>query len=353
MKIMHLLNTATFSGAENVVCQIADMFRGDENVEMLYCSRDGAIRDVLKEKEIAFVPLGELSLAEVRRVISEHKPDIIHAHDMRATYIASCVCAKIPLISHIHGNAPDASRIGVRSLAYLFASRKVKHIFWVSESSFSSYIFNGLLKKKSSVLPNVIHANALRKRANDAEGERFNIVYLGRMAKEKNPERFVRIVAKIKEQLPNIKAAMMGAGQLSDRVSELIKELGLQDNLMQYGFVDNPYAVLKNADIMMVTSLHEGMPIAAIEALTLGVPILSTPADGLCELVKPEYNGYLVKSDEDFVEKAIYILTSEEKLQNLKANAMVSSREYTNIDSYKNTILNEYFGCLKDRGINE
>lgn len=353
MKIMHLLNTATFSGAENVVCQIADMFRGDENVEILYCSRDGAIRDVLKDKGIAFAPLEELSKTEVRRVISEHKPDIIHAHDMRATYVASCVCGKIPLISHIHGNAPDASRIGVRSIAYLFASRKVRHIFWVSESSYTSYIFHGLLKNKSSVLHNVINGDALLKKANDAEGERYNIVFLGRMAKEKNPERFVKIVAKIKEQLPDIKAAMMGAGQLSDRVSELIKELNLQDNLMLYGFVDNPYAILKNADLMIMTSLHEGMPIAAIEALTLGVPILSTPTDGLCELVKQGYNGYLARSDEEFVTMVVDILSKKDELEALKANALVSSAEYTDLDRYKKIIENEYNSCLYNGGVNE
>ena len=156
MRVLHILNTSTFSGAENVVCQIISMFREDDDIQMIYCSRDGNIRDTLAEKNIMFEPIMDMTVSELKKVIKKTNPDIIHAHDMKAGYVASKACGKIPLISHIHNNAYDSRGISVKAIAYTFAAKKAKHIFWVSNSSFEGYVFHFFFKKKSSILYNII-----------------------------------------------------------------------------------------------------------------------------------------------------------------------------------------------------
>ena len=89
MRVLHLLQSSRFSGAGNVVCQIIKMFENDNALTMAYCSRDGQIRSSLEEKNIKFYPINDLNVAEVKRVINEYKPNIIHAHDMRASVIAA------------------------------------------------------------------------------------------------------------------------------------------------------------------------------------------------------------------------------------------------------------------------
>ena len=86
--VLHILPSSSFSGAENVVCQIIKMFSGSD-YKMYYCSPDGRIRDALEENNIDFLPLREFSVKELKRIISETKPDIIHAHDMRAGFYVS------------------------------------------------------------------------------------------------------------------------------------------------------------------------------------------------------------------------------------------------------------------------
>ena len=61
MKVLHLLQSDRFSGAENVVCQIIGMMKNEPNIEMVYCSSDGPIRDALAERKIKFVPLEKFS----------------------------------------------------------------------------------------------------------------------------------------------------------------------------------------------------------------------------------------------------------------------------------------------------
>ena len=137
MKILHLLNTNRYSGAENVVCQIINLFSLDDSYEMLYCSPKGDIENSLKERNVRYVGIDKLTCKEVKRIIIEQQPDIIHAHDMKASFIASFVCGKIPLISHIHNNAYDSRGITLKSVAYLKAAWKAKHILWVSQSAYN------------------------------------------------------------------------------------------------------------------------------------------------------------------------------------------------------------------------
>ena len=66
MRVLHLLRSDSFSGAENVVCQIIGMIKDEPDFEMVYCSPDGQIRDALAERKIEFEPIKKFSVKEVR-----------------------------------------------------------------------------------------------------------------------------------------------------------------------------------------------------------------------------------------------------------------------------------------------
>lgn len=83
---------------------------------------------ILKNK-MAFSPVSKVSVKEIRRVIDEVKPDAIHAHDMKASFVAALACGKTPLISHIHNNNTNSRKLSIKSILYLLAAIKAKHIF--------------------------------------------------------------------------------------------------------------------------------------------------------------------------------------------------------------------------------
>ena len=89
MKILHIANTDHFSGAENVICQIVSLFKDEKDAEMAYVSPDGSIREALAERKIRFVPIKQMNVKELRKVFREEKPDVVHAHDMKASLITS------------------------------------------------------------------------------------------------------------------------------------------------------------------------------------------------------------------------------------------------------------------------
>jgi len=342
MKVLHLLTSNRFSGAENVVCQIIGMFRNEPDIEMIYCSPEGQIRDALAERNVTFIGLKEFSLSEVRRTIKEQKPDIIHAHDRMASFVAACTCGRIPLISHVHNNFGSCG-ISAKSIVYLIAAAKAKHIFWVSQSSFDGYVFHKWFKNKSTVLYNIIDIEALyQKMEADSCRYDYDIIYLGRLTYQKNPQRLMRVFAKAKEGCPNIKIAVVGTGDLEAETRALCNELGLQDNVHFLGFQSNPLKMLHDAKVMVMTSRWEGTPMCALEAMTLGVPIVSTPTDGLCELIIDGENGYLSKDDDEIAGRICQIVLDEENRKFLSQKCIERSIKINDMILYKGKIYQSY-----------
>ena len=225
MRILHVLSSSNFSGAENVACQIINMFRDHQDIEMAYCSVDGPIRNALEERNILFFPIREMSLAEMKRVINEFKPDIIHAHDMRASFFSAISCGNVKLISHIHNNAYDSRGMSIKSVAYLFAAIKADKIFWVSKSSLNGYYFNKLILKKSIVLYNITDVSEIEKRVlSDGNNYDYDVVYVGRITYQKNPQRLLNVFHKVYEIDKNIKVAIVGDGNKND-IEEIIDSL--------------------------------------------------------------------------------------------------------------------------------
>lgn len=343
MKILHVLASNRFSGAENVVCQIIEMFKDVGNVEMAYCSLDGPIRGTLESANINFFGINKLSKKEIQKVITEYKPDIIHAHDMRASFIAGLACKKIPLISHIHNNAFDSRGLSIKSVAYLFSAIKAKHIFWVSDSAFKGYYFHKLFSKKSSVIYNVIDCKALYEKMElDKNKYDYDVIYLGRLTYPKNPERMINVLSIVKKYKNDVKIAIVGTGELEDNVKKLSNELNLDKNIDFFGFQNNPLKILWDSKVMIMTSRWEGTPMCALEAIALNVPIVSTPTDGLKDLVKDDKIGYLSDDDNDLAEKILEITNKNIKKDLEEVKSIKQEENIKNIFNYKDIMLKEY-----------
>lgn len=346
-KIMHLLTGTSFSGAENVACQIMACFKSDAEYEMFYCSPDGKIREALKERNVRYVPMKEWSLSEVKRIIREERPDIIHAHDMKASFFAALLCGKIPLISHVHNNNFDSRGVSVKALLYRYAAQKAKHIFWVSESAYEGYAFHEQFKGKSSILYNVIDAEEVyKKAAQDAKDYSYDIVYVGRLTPPKNPQRLVKVLAGVAQKYPEMKAAIIGAGDLEAETKQAIAEYHAEHSIDMLGYSSNPYGAMKQAKILIMTSRWEGLPMCALEAMALGVPIVSTPTDGLKEIVEDDKTGYLSDDDGVLIDRCAEILKNSELHQRLQQATLKKAACILDTKTYKDELNKAY--CLTE-----
>ena len=344
MKVMHVLNSRIYSGAEKVVCQIIKSFRDDTGMEMVYCSPDSEIvRQMLAEQDVTYLPMETMSIKELSRVIAEQKPDLIHAHDMRASFFSALCCGKIPLVSHIHNNAYDARGLSPKTVAYLLAGFRAKHILWVSNSSYEGYAFHKLFAKKSSVLYNIIDTEQIfEKKAKDETTYDYDMIYVGRLTFQKDPQRLMRLCARLRESKPDLKVAIVGTGELEEEVKALCAELGIQNNVQFLGFQSNPIKMIHDSKAMILTSRWEGTPMCALEAMALGTPVVSTPSDGMTDLLDDGVNGYLTDDDGQMAEKLLKIMNDPVHRTYLGENARKKFAEINDAPKYKQAIADCY-----------
>mgnify|MGYP004507434967 FL=1 len=342
MKVMHVLNSRIYSGAEKVVCQIIHAFQGE--VEMVYCSPESDIvRKMVEAQGVTYLPMKTMSVSELSRVIREQKPDLIHAHDMRAGFFSALCCGKIPLVSHIHNNAYDARGLSPKTVGYLLAGFRAKHIFWVSQSSYDGYAFHKLFARKSSVLYNVIDTDEIyTKLSQDSNSYDYDLIYVGRLTYQKNPQRLLRLCARLKESKPDLKVAIVGTGELEEELKALCKELNLEDTVHFLGFQPNPIKMVAGSKAMILTSRWEGTPMCALEAMALGTPVVSTPSDGMKDLLTDGVSGYLTESDEQMAVDLLKIFTQPEHRQLLAENARKKFDSLNDGEAYKQAILTAY-----------
>ena len=347
IKVLHILCSNRFSGAENVACQIIRMFEKDERYEMVYCSPDGEIREALAQRGVSFVSIKAATPHNIARVIKQVNPDIIHAHDMKASVLCALVCGDVPMVSHVHGNSLAASKPTLKARLYKWAAKKASHIFWVSNDAFESYYYKKAVKGKSSGLCNVVDAEVIRARADGAEiKDSYDVVYIGRLEYPKNPERIIGILDMITKADPSISAAIVGGGDMENEARKLANERGLGDRVRMTGFMDNPLGIMKNAKVMIMASLWEGMPMSALEATCLGLPIVCTPTDGLSRLIIDGKTGYLRTSDEDIVSMALSIVNDPEERERLSQGAKERAQDFTDVTEYRKALEEEYLKCI-------
>lgn len=340
IKVLYLVGSNKFSGAENVVCTIINNM--DDSIECLYCCPKGPIEEQLNNRNINYKLIDKLSYNCLKQIIKKYKPNIIHAHDYRATFYASLFYKKCKIVSHIHVNNPLMNKKTFYSILFNGVFKRISNIVWVSDSALDNYCYKTKVLNKSQVIYNVIDSKYIEKRTKEYDPkEFFDLVFIGRLSTQKNPERLIDIIEMIKQKNDNIRLAILGDGEKKNELEELIESKKVSKNVKMYGFQENPYPILKNSKILIMTSRWEGTPMVALEAQALGKPIISTPVDGMKKIINNDVNGYLADNNNELVDHVISYLEDKNYLKLCK-NVKDNFKKINNEKEYFNKIKKLY-----------
>ncbi|WP_051258409.1 glycosyltransferase [Atopococcus tabaci] len=352
MKVLHVLYTSQLSGAENVVADICMMFEGE--IETAYCSPDGTIRSALDDRNVRFLPMKKFTYLELKRVIRTFDPDLIHAHDVRATVLASLAAGDIPLISHLHVNKDDMARATVKSILYKWAVEKAEKVIMVSTSCLDEYRYKAAIKEKAVLLENVLNPDRVEKLANyDKKDYGFDFVFIGRLTDQKDPERIARVASKVLQKVPGSRFGIIGEGPLKKDMERIFEQEQVSDQVTFTGRLSYPYRALKDSSCLLMCSKYEGTPIAALEAMALSVPIVSTPADGMKQLVVPHETGFLSTNDEELAESVVHLLTSLDLQEDMSKASYRYYQRLNDHEAYKKKLADLYKTVLQPVSIPE
>lgn len=343
MRVLHLLKSTTYSGAENVVISIMKHSAG---IEMAYVSPDGPIREVVEENYLTFLPIKKASIKEIKRVVRIWKPDVIHAHDFGMSTLAAMGIADIPVVAHLHCNPTWARKPTPKTILFLLASYRMKRIITVSESVEKEFFLSSVFSKKVTVLPNVVDGEEIRRKAQESISDAIDsvdLVFLGRMFAPKNPLMFCDIVRQVKEKIPSVSAMMIGDGELYEDVKAYIEDNELTNTIRLVGFQKNPYPYLNKGKILVMPSIYEGFGLAAVEAMCLGKPVICSNVGGLKCIIDGN-NGTVCTRINEFVVKIQDLLSDRMKYAQFSRCAYNRSKEYCGYDRYIDLLTQIYYG---------
>ena len=141
--------------------------------------------------------------------------------------------------------------------------------------------------------------------------EDFVVTYLGRLAPEKHPEHVLSIAKLLLQEDPAapLHVVMAGDGPLACDIRRTLADLPwLASRVHLTGYVHDPERLLVDSDTVVLTSEAEGLPLVALEAMSLEVPVLASAVGGLPELITNGRDGYLIEYSERFPHRAANLL---------------------------------------------
>lgn len=155
-----------------------------------------------------------------------------------------------------------------------------------------------------------------------SDKSKLNILSCSRLSKEKGIIRSLEVFKKLKESNYDFMWHILGDGEERENIEQYIKEKGLDKNVILYGNQSNPYPYIKQADLFYLGSYHEAAPMVYAEAMTLGVPVLTTNTCSAEELVGEK--GFVCENSENGIYESIKAIFDnpqilKQKKKNLKS----------------------------------
>ena len=161
--------------------------------------------------------------------------------------------------------------------------------------------FCNIKKENIKVMMNPVDSDYLRLKANEEvnfQNKGLRLVASGSLTYQKGFDRLINWFKELK--LPGASLSILGEGPERDKLSDLIKSLGLEKKVNLLGFKKNPWKWVSGSDILILTSRWEGMPNVALESLALGVPVVSSSeSGGLVELLDKGYKSIYIYENFD------------------------------------------------------
>jgi glycosyltransferase involved in cell wall biosynthesis len=153
--------------------------------------------------------------------------------------------------------------------------------------------------------------------------ERPILAFAGRLTPWKGVEMLIRILAKIKESYSEIVFEIMGEGPEREKLQKLARELGLEKNVVFHGKVseEESHKIFARSSVFVLNSNYEGLPHSVLNAMRVGLPVITTPAGGNPEVVENGKNGLLApyNSEKEWEESILKILSDGELRQKFSA----------------------------------
>jgi len=304
---------------------------------------EGNMYDVAEEKGVHPIVIDALgreiffkedfrALIKLIRLINIEKPDIVHTHTAKAGTLGR-IAAKltgVPVIIHtFHGHVFHSYFGFFKSKFFLWLERLLAKftnvIITVGEQQRREIIQYKVAEQEKVVsiplgldLKPFVNTKTdpnLLRRELSLPRQTLLVGIVARLVPIKNHLCFLESARLILQNFDNVRFLIIGDGELRTYLEQKTRDLGLESRVIFMGFQHDLVKIYASLDIVTLSSFNEGLPVALIEAMAAGKPVISTNVGGVGDLILDGDNGLLVPSNDPaaLAEAILYLLRNPER----------------------------------------
>jgi glycosyltransferase involved in cell wall biosynthesis len=284
------------------------------------------------------------------------RPDLVYIHlgsnaslYRESAFVLSAKLLRTKVLSHFHAGDlekyyPEQSNLGQRFIKLGIDSSDLT----IAVSKDSARQLGRISSSPNiRVIPNTIDTSDFRssKRRTKNDGEMVRLLFVGAIGKLKGEEDLIKALAMLKTRKHKLGVSFVGYG--AERLAAKCSEFGIADLIEHLGPVPlkERHTFYHDADIFVLPTYAEAMPISVIEAMAAGLAIISTPVGGIPELIKDGQEGLLFQCGDvkALSDKISYLAENREARITMGAKARQRAKEQLNFPAYIEMLRSEIF----------
>ena len=348
IKVLESIRQGQIGGGESHLLSLVENLDREKFEPVVLSFTDGPLIDSLKQMGVESHvihterPFHFSKWKSVKNFLEEQQVDIVHAHGTRANsnILWAARSLGIPVIYTVHGwsfhpdQKPWVRSIRIMSEKYLTSKTDLN----ISVSSSNQQTGKHFIKSFDSV---VVNNGIDQKKFDPAKKYRdiraelgiapddILILFIARFTAHKQPLTLIKAFenALSSASISNMHLLMVGDGDQKPQAKELIRKLGLNNKVTLESFRKDVPDVLAAADIFVLPSLWEGLPIGLLEAMAMGKAVIASNVDGTREVIKNNENGLLIETDHlvENLTDALLALSRDKIKRNLFAQKAIDT----------------------------
>lgn len=345
LRILFFIPSLAGGGAEKVLVNTVNNLDRQKYDITVHCLFDVGVNKQFLSPDIKYKYTFKYSFRGNTKILKLFSPEFLYRWMIKDKYdivvsffqspttriVAGCQDKDVKLVQWIHNefhdrrkilkcyrNEGECVRLQKRFDANVYVADTVKSCYMA--------IFPDLTNK-NVVLYNVVESDDILKKASEqVENSLFDrpitLISVGRMVAQKSFDRLLNIAYRLSKVGVDFKLLLLGTGDLESKLKVQVSQLGIDDRVVFLGYKTNPYKYVKNADLFICSSLHEGFSTAVTESLIVGTPVVTTLCSGMKELLGDNEYGVITENSEDALfEGVLKVLSDKEQLQYYKIQA--------------------------------
>ncbi len=309
-KLLYVVNVFRDAAVPNILLDIVPFLLGQYEIRVLSLETPDWDSNAVASLRGAGVPIDSLDCSRfgiaraffrLRAYILHHTPDLVHSHLGRADILTPLAAPRgTATISTLH-NVKRGHSIATR-IAYRVVDRCIDYRTAVSCTVKDSWYKTGTIKAPCKVIYNPVDTGRLQPTADrmairDSLGIHIDAVVVtsvGRYVKQKALHLLVQMLPSLLHKIPSCVLVLCGWGPLESNLRSLAHSLGVEDRVIFTGALPSVGNLLHITDLFVTSSLFEGHSVALVEAMAVGLPIVSSPNPSNAEILSNGIDALLV-----------------------------------------------------------